>query len=241
MPKEETGMPNRTQPTISDVPLPDLAGIPLFSRFTSSDLHSLLDQSTVRSGPIGDLLFEPGEALTHLLVLLQGEVELSTIVDGQPSIVDICRQESVLGEEAVFSHDPSSLAARALTPISYVAIPAFDLLALLESRFDLQRHVLSVLSQRLRCQIKQIAELKLKTTAQRLGVYLLSLTEKAQGGIVIDLPHDKKRIAEELGMQPESLSRSLLKLSRIGVNSLAGNRIEIPDLAHLRRFCSTDD
>lgn len=234
-------MPNPAQPSTSIAPLPDLAGIALFSRFSPSDLHSLLVQSSMRSGSIGDLLFEPGEALTHLLVLLQGEVELSTMVDGQPSIVEVCRQKSVLGEEAVFSHDPSSLSARALTPISYVAIPASDLLALLESRFDLQRHVLSVLSQRLRSQIKQIAELKLKTTAQRLGIYLLSLSEKMQGGIVIDLPHDKKRIANELGMQPESLSRSLMKLSRIGVNSLAGNRIEIPDLAHLRRFCITDD
>lgn len=234
-------MPNRAQPTISDAPLPDLAGISLFSRFTPADLHSLLAKSTAQSGAAGDLLFEPGEMPSHLLVLLQGEVELSTIVDGQPSIVEICRHRAVLGEAAVFSHDPSNLTARALTPVSYVAIPASDLLALLESRFDLQCHVLSVLSQRLRGQVKQIAELKLKTTAQRLGIYLLSLTEKTQGGIFINLPHDKKRIADELGMQPESLSRSLLKLSRIGVNSLAGNRIEIPDLANLRRFCITDD
>lgn len=234
-------MPNRAQPTISDTPLPDLAGIPLFSRFTPADLQTLLVMSTRRSGSAGELLFKPGETLSHLLVLLQGEVELTTEIDGQPSIVDICRQKSVLGEEAVFSHDPSNLTARALTPITYVAIPAPELMALLESRFDLQRHVLSLLSQRLRGQIKQIAELKLKTTAQRLGIFLLSLTEKTQGSLIIDLPHDKKRIANELGMQPESLSRSLLKLSRIGVNSLPGNRIEIPDLANLRRFCITDD
>jgi CRP/FNR family transcriptional activator FtrB len=225
----------------SQTVLPMMMAIPLFARFAIPDLQVLLERSEILAPPTGAALFGNGDYLAFLYVVLEGEFELTVLVDDQPCVFEICRQGAILGEAAVFSGDPSALSAKALVPSTVLAIPAADLLALLESRFDLQRHVLSVQSQRLRSQVKKIAELKLKTTAQRLGIYLLSLTNQANGHFLLDLPHDKKRIAEELGMQPESLSRSLGKLSRAGVESLPNNRIEIADLSALRQFCIADD
>lgn len=221
--------------------LPRLQMIPLFSRFSPADILGLLGRSHMESYPAGHLLFERGAPLAFLYILLDGQAELSTEADGQSCVIDICRQNAVLGDAAVFSQDVSQLSARTLAPVTVLAIPAANLLAFLESRFDMQLHVLSVLSQRLRGQVKQIAELKLKTTAQRLGIYLLSQAAQTKGPARIDLAYDKRRIADELGMQPESLSRSLAKLGRLGVESLPGNSIEIADIARLRAFCIADD
>ncbi|TAN46951.1 MAG: cyclic nucleotide-binding domain-containing protein [Rhodospirillales bacterium] len=234
-------MPDRKAPQTDQDTLLQLQLIPLFSRIQPKDMLVLLANSETRSLPSGTLLFERGRPVLSLFVLLSGEVELSCETDGQPCVVDICRPGAIMGEAAIFSHDPSELTARTLAPSTVLAFPAPDLLAMLESRFDLQLHVLSVLSLRLRGQVKQIAELKLKTTAQRLGIYLLALTNQSSGSARIELPYDKKRIADELGMQPESLSRSLAKLGRQGVESLPGNIVQIEDIALLRQFCITDD
>ncbi|MBF0167556.1 MAG: cyclic nucleotide-binding domain-containing protein [Alphaproteobacteria bacterium] len=234
-------MPERAFSRLDEDNLLELQVMPFFSRFAPNDLQTLLAHSQTDAYPADHLLFERGNPVTNLYVLLDGQVELSTEADGHPCVVDICRQNTILGDVSVFSHDPSDLTARTLLPSRIIAIPASYLLHLLESRFDMQLHVLSVLSLRLRNQVKQIAELKLKTTAQRLGIYLLSLTDQTSGKVRIDFPHDKKRIADELGMQPESLSRSLGKLARIGVDSLPGNSVAIADIGHLRQFCIADD
>lgn len=220
---------------------PSLLTIPFFALFSIPDLQMLIDNGDARVHPENSILFQRGDNLTSLYVLLDGEVELSAMVQGQPCVLEVLGKNAILGDAAIFSGDASDLTARTRTPSLLLTVRKEALLALINRRFDLQRHILSVMSQKLRGQIKRIAELKLKTTAQRLGIYLLSLNNVAIGSAELALPYDKKRIAEELGMQPESLSRSLAKLARTGVEALPNNRIKIMDMAKLRHFCITDD
>jgi CRP/FNR family transcriptional activator FtrB len=121
-----------------------------------------------------------------------------------------------------------------------VTVPTAYFLGVLEERFDLALLMLSSMSLRLRHLIHQITELKLKTTAQRLGGFLLSLTDIASGQVEVQFPYDKKLVAEKLGMKPESLSRALMKLRKIGVSSVSDSSALIADIARLRAFCQED-
>lgn len=96
--------------------------------------------------------------------------------------------------------------------------------------------MLGSMSFRLRLMVRQIAELKLKTTAQRLGGFLLTLTDIDSGPATVRFPYDKRVVAGILGMKPESLSRALARLSTIGVRSQADNVVHVIDVARLRRF-----
>jgi hypothetical protein len=51
----------------------------------------------------------------------------------------------------------------------------------------------------------------------------------------VRLPFDKALIASQLGMQPETLSRSLARLRAMGI-AAEGNRIQISDIATLHRL-----
>ena len=98
--------------------------------------------------------------------------------------------------------------------------------------------MLAGFSARLRAQVREITELKLKSTAERLAGFLLTLTDVTEGGAVVRLPFDKYLLAEKLGMQPESLSRAFAKLRAVGVRTEGHDRrVVITELADLRRFC----
>lgn len=77
------------------------------------------------------------------------------------------------------------------------------------------------------------------TTTQRLGGYLLSLTEAELGRASVQLPYGKRVLASHLEMRPESLSRSLNKLKQLGVTESAG-LVTIKDISRLREFCFED-
>jgi CRP/FNR family transcriptional activator FtrB len=64
------------------------------------------------------------------------------------------------------------------------------------------------------------------------------LVDREIGPADIHLPYEKKLLAHELGMQPETLSRALMKLQCLGVHySRSGNILHIADVATLQQFC----
>ncbi len=83
----------------------------------------------------------------------------------------------------------------------------------------------------------QIADLKMRSTAERLSMFLIELSGKDEGGDTITLPYDKRIIADKLGMSPETLSRTFAKLKKIGVNTQPGNKVVITNIEELADYC----
>ncbi|MDO8605416.1 MAG: cyclic nucleotide-binding domain-containing protein [Phaeospirillum sp.] len=214
---------------------------PLFSGVVEKDIRGLLEGAEVLSLPQEHELYREGQPVDRFYVVLDGHVELSLESGGRKSVVEVARRATVLGDAAMFGSGRYIMSARVLTPASLLAIPAEAFRARLEGRMDIMLHMLTSMSLRLRMLVRQIAELKLKTTAQRLGSFLLTLVEADDGRAELRFPYDKKLVAEQLGMKPESLSRALGKLARLGVESLPDNLVVIADVARLRAFCAEDE
>ncbi|MBI2236294.1 MAG: cyclic nucleotide-binding domain-containing protein [Magnetospirillum sp.] len=214
---------------------------PLFTGLAERDMRELLDGAAVRVLAHEHLLFEAGDEARDFYVVLDGHVELSVDSDGRRSVVEVARKSAVLGDAAMFAGGGHLTAARVLSGATVLAIPAASFLRRLDERLDILLHMLSAMSFRLRMLIRQIAELKLKTTAQRLGSFLLTLVEAPSGRAEVRFPYDKKLVADELGMKPESLSRALGKLAKVGVDSRPDNLVVVADVGRLRDFCVEDD
>ena len=84
--------------------------------------------------------------------------------------------------------------------------------------------------------VDQLGELKGKTTAQRVGGFMLQLADSKNGSVVVRLPYEKRLLAGRLGMKPESLSRALIKLRQFGVRG-RDDVFAIDDVGRLRDFC----
>ncbi len=211
-----------------------------FSGLPEPEVRALLAGATLAEAEQGTVLITPGSPADTLFILLSGLVELTVSEPGRAAVVEVVRGPAVLGEAALFDQT-HPMGARALGPCRLVAIPAEPFLAALQPRFDLVLKMLGSLSMRLRMLVRQIAELKLKTTAQRLGGFLLALAEPgAEGAATVRFPFDKRLAAASLGMTPESLSRALSRLGPVGVKGLPDNVVAIQDLDALRAFCAEE-
>jgi CRP/FNR family transcriptional activator FtrB len=214
---------------------------PLFTGLAERDVRELLDGAEVLALGHEHLLYREGEEVGRFYVVLDGHVEMSVEVDGRKSVVEVARRATVLADAAMFGGGRYIMTARVLTGATLLAVPAAAFKSRLEERLDIMLHMLTTMSFRLRMLVRQIAELKLKTTAQRLGSFLLTMVEAEEGKAELRFPYDKKLVADELGMKPESLSRALGKLARIGVESLPDNLVVIADVARLREFCAEEE
>jgi CRP-like cAMP-binding protein len=214
---------------------------PLFSGLMEPDVRDLIAGAELVQFGHEHQLYEQGDTVERFFVVMDGHVELSIETEGRRSVVEVARRGTVLGDAALFGDGRFLMSARVLTGATVLAVPAASFLAKLEPRFDIITHLLSTMSFRLRMLVRQIAELKLKTTAQRLGSFLLSMVEAEEGRASVRFPYDKKLVADELGMKPESLSRALGKLAKLGVESLPDNTVVIADVEALREFCVEDD
>lgn len=224
-------------PRIGKEVLSDLRLAPLFSGLSEQDLADLLMDATLETYEDGTVMYRQGDILDRLFVVVDGHVE--TYVegpDGRRSVIEIVEKPGLLGDAGILGDGGALVSAKVLNATTVVAVPAAPFKAKLARRFDLILLMLGSMSFRLRLLVRQISELKLKTTAQRLGGFLLTLTDLTTGEATVRFPYDKRVVAEQLGMKPESLSRALARLAAVGVRSQADNVVVIADVARLRRF-----
>jgi CRP/FNR family transcriptional activator FtrB len=83
--------------------------------------------------------------------------------------------------------------------------------------------------------LRQLTYAKSHDADTRLAKYLVDLSGRSAGPARLSLPGSKKELAAHLGMTPATLSRSLKRLSPLGVKT-SGADIEIEDMA---RLCAT--
>jgi len=215
--------------------------VPLFADLAVEDLALLLEGAVPLRLPHRHTLFRPGQPAEKLYVVLDGHVELARQIGRRRSVIEVAGRDGLIGDEAVFGAGCHDTGARVLAGAALLAIPAPPFRTRLAARPDLMRQMLATMSLRLRAMLRQIADLKLKSTAQRLGGFLLTLTGAEEGAARLRFPYDKQVVAEQLGMQPESLSRALARLTAIGVTLAADGAVQVEDLARLRSFCAEED
>lgn len=191
----------------------------------------------------GDVLFRRGEPAARFFVLLEGHVALALESDRSHSIIaQIVHAGETFAEAAICGQDTYPVTAEVLTPSYLAIIPGSHLCELLERRLDAVLQMLSTMSMRLRSLVRQISDLKMKSAAQRLASFLVSTTDARHGFAAVHLPYPKILLAQELGMQPETLSRAFLHLQQFGVTTAQDSgHCHVADIELLRRFCKDQD
>ncbi len=88
--------------------------------------------------------------------------------------------------------------------------------------------------------VRQIRDLKLRTTAQRLGCYLLALVpDPGAHAADLRLPFEKGLLAARLGCRQENLSRAFAALREFGVET-RGARVSLRDIPRLTAYAMPD-
>ena len=218
-----------------------LSRISLFSRMSATAIDRLATGGLVQRLPAGAILFEEGERPEFLHVVLSGRVAmLSARGNLREAIVEVFDSGEVMLAPAVILDLPYLMTARVTEQARIALIQAAALRRAMAEEASISLAMAETLARHWRILVAQIKELKLKSATERIGSYLLGHLAAHEGPQTIRLDEDRRTMASRLGMSPESLSRALSQLRRIGVTG-RGRTIVIADPAMLHTLCRGDD
>src|SRR5215208_5523818 len=139
-----------------------LAGVPLFEGRDEADLLALAGMMRRRTVPEGAVLWSQGDPARELVLIVDGTVSASVRVTGDRA-VEIGRsgRGEIVGLIGVLDGGGHATSVRVTDAATVLALGRVDFAALLAGRhpsaFRLKRHLASLLTARLRDQLRHLA------------------------------------------------------------------------------------
>jgi CRP-like cAMP-binding protein len=219
-----------------------LRGMPIFADLEERVLKRLADVSELRTFEAGSRVFAQGELDVPFCILLSGQMSFfRTAPDGTVTVVDVVHPTGYTGLQAVLTQMPVLTGVEAVAPSRAILIDGSGLRAMLKHEASLAAALLRAEAMDFRALVLQVCDLKLRTTAQRLGYYLLELApDKTGNSATLRLPFDKRLLAARLGCRQENLSRAFATLREQGVET-RGARVVLHDIPRLRDYAVAFD
>jgi len=215
------------------------ADLPLLAGLPPSVRERLLQASRIeRIAPRADI-FTKGETPDHLHIVLSGLVDLSCTYKGNECTALLMAAGDVFMPAAALYDEPYLISAHALTASRILTIDAGAVRREAQGCTELALALARVMAGQWRVALKIILDLKCRSPSQRLAAFLLRLHDGARPGPPAEIPFSKRQLASRIGMQPETLSRTLQTLAANGLY-LRGREIIVTDRAMAEAFCGPD-
>ncbi len=214
-------------------------GAPLFAGIDRDTVFWLIAGAVVGAYPEGGMLFSQGDPADRFFVVLDGHVNLFALTEtGVQTIIEVMEPGQMFAEAAMFMNARFPVNAEMTMKTRLLVISAKSFLTHLEQRQELATKLFASLAQWQNRLMREIADLKGRSPAQRVGMFLLAHDQSSQDTIRLRLT--MVELASRIGITQESLSRVMARLRQLGV---AVNRSEvvIGNPEALRQFCQGDD
>jgi len=213
--------------------------VPILSTLPAAVRQRLIDASLLeRFAPRAEL-FRDGELPRHLHIMLSGLVDLSCSYKGSECSALMMAAGDVFMPAAALYSEPYLVSAHALTPSRVLLVDAKAVRQETRKCPELAVALARVMAGQWRVALKIILDLKCRSPSQRLGAFLLRLHDASQPGPPAEIPFSKRQLASRIGMQPETLSRTLQTLAANGLY-LRGREIIVTNRAAIDEFCGPD-
>lgn len=219
-----------------------MRGLPLFEGVGDETLEALTYGALHQWFPRETRLFAEGEMPDFLHVLVEGTAMLAGCDEaGQETVIDIVRPGDCFVPAAVLADRPYLMSGRTLESSRILMLAAPVLRAQVARDHALALRMMSTLVGQCRGLVREVKNLKLRSTTQRLAAFILSQVDSsmddAEDGVTVELPVSKRVLASRLGMTPEQLSRTFTKLSPDQLH-VTGNTVRVRSVERLRRHCN---
>ncbi|WP_212525700.1 cyclic nucleotide-binding domain-containing protein [Actibacterium sp. MT2.3-13A] len=212
-----------------------IRSLPLFHEMEEENFQELMRVAYFQTFPPQIELISEGEPSDFLHIVADGMVELFSNWNNRETTMAIVRPVGTFILAATVRDAPYLMSARTLEKSRIVLLPSQDVRAVFDKDNAFARAVVTELAACYRSVIKASKNLKLRTSTERLANYMLRRQELAGGAPSFELPIEKRKIASQLGMTPENLSRALRTLGEYGLE-IDGLKVTIADRDDLTRF-----
>ena len=221
---------------LNDSDLIIIKKLPLFANLENDVLNGILGNAFARDYPKGKLLFVQGEPADCFYIVLSGWVKIfRETIDGNEAVLGVFTGGESLAEAPALLGGDFPASAEVVEPSRLVPVRSALLRDYVRQAPEVAINMLASMSRNLHYLAGEVERLKTRSATLRVVDFLLRRCPNQFGPAVIALPYDKTLISGRLGIQPESLSRILAKLRKLGVRT-EQNRIMIMDVGDLISF-----
>lgn len=212
-----------------------IRALPLFGGMEKSHFETLIKAAFLQRFPTHVVLVNEGDQPDFLHIVIEGAVELFSTHAGRETTLWILRPISTFILAAVIRDELYLNSVRALEPSRILMIPAEAVRDIFDQDAIFARSIVCELAARYRSAVKDIKNLKLRPSLERLANWLIQtdVTNNATGSF--EIPLDKRTLAAALGMTPENLSRNFATLAAYGVK-VSGRKIKITNIPTLTQL-----
>ena len=215
------------------------ADLPLLGNLPEAVRERLLEASRIERFGAREELFSSGDMPTHLHIVLSGIIDISCSYKGNECTALMMSAGDVFAPAVALYADPYLVSARTLAPSQILMIDAEAVRQEALGCTELALALARVMAGQWRVGLKIILDLKCRSPSQRLAAFLLRLHDGAQSGLPAEIPFSKRQLASRIGMQPETLSRTLQTLAANGLH-LRGRQIIVTNRSATEEFCGPD-
>lgn len=213
----------------------------LFQGLSEESLQALLANSHIKDFSSGQIIVQQGDAPDYLYCILRGSIKtLRYSPNGEEATIRLLTAGESFMDAVIFMGGKSPIAVKAMEDSTILMIPAEAARrhALHDSQFAC--NLLRIVTRHYKNAIQQIDSIITKTPAERIGYYFLKLhLEQDSQSLDVTLPFQKSIIANHLGMTPETFSRALGQIKKMGID-MHSDKIAMRDAFVLCHFCDPD-
>ena len=208
----------------------------LFQGWLPADIREIAGLAALKQYARNDFVFHHGDRCTRLYVVLEGRVQLTRICpDGREVVINAFGAGELLAGAALFLDYAYPASAQVTSPaLTLLILDGPQFLDRLRRRPDLSFRLIGALAARIAALVGRIESQFSESAPRRVAARLLRQQATAGTNRIL-LPGTKKAVAEELGMTPETFSRTLAKLRAGGAIQTDGRAIAILDAGALER------
>lgn len=204
--------------------IPPWSSAPLFRTLQPAQRERVGRLATSRILDPEGMLFLENEPCTGFYVLVEGAIQLTRSGDtpgAHPTLAVITPVNS-FAEAAMFGGEAFPATATAVKPSRVYHFPKAPFMAAMREDPDLALAIIHAQSVWLRKLTRKVEQLTGSDSSDRLRTWI---REHVPAGGSMVLPVTKKTLAAQLGMTPETLSRSLRTLQDQGVLQVKGTTL----------------
>jgi CRP-like cAMP-binding protein len=195
-------------------------------------IDRLAEQSGIQRIGKGSILVRQGEQAQFVYFLIEGSVSLLSGPEGEQTIADFMDAGEIILIAPALLRLPYMVTAKAVTDLLVVMIPAADFRHLAETQLPLAVALNRILAGHWRLLLRHLTQTKSRDADTRLMQYFVDSATTRNGPAHFTLPGSKRDLAAHLGITPATLSRSLKRLGKLGVQT-KGSEVQIEDVSRL--------
>ncbi len=206
-----------------------LKNIDLFKDIPEEQITKLAEMTQLSNYEKGERIFYEGDHADGFFVVHSGRVKIFKLSgEGKEQILHVMEPGDPFGEVPMFAGGRYPADAETVEPSLLLFFSRKAFTDVISREPSLAMSMMASLSRRLLHLTTLIENLSLKEVPERLASYLLYLHDRDKIAD-IDLRISKGQLANILGTSPETLSRTLGRMSSRGIIKVLGRNIRLLD------------